>query len=89
MMFYVLCRFSPNIAARRCGKCKYSVLSCIAVTFSEFCTTLSFLLKYKMCTVPDLNYGAKFLYGVYMSSSAFSALTLLVGQQEGHLACKN
>ena len=28
---------------------------------------------------------------VYMSSVlfAFSALTLLVGQQEGHLACKN
>ena len=26
--------------------------------------------------------------GLYFSSAAFSALTLLVGRQEGHLACK-
>ena len=28
-------------------------------------------------------------YKFYLSYSAFRALTLLVGRQEGHLACKN
>jgi len=28
------------------------------------------------------------IYIIFLSTAAFSALTLLVGRQEGHLACK-
>jgi len=36
----------------------------------------------------DMHVGGSFTYLSLMKLFAFSALTLLVGQQEGHLACK-
>ena len=49
-------------------------------------------MAHSMCLDPcGMRWGSWFhaiLYHVYQTSYAFSALTLLVGRQEGHLACK-
>jgi len=41
---------------------------------------------YSVCNLP---YGFAILHVMLTHKCAFSALTLLVGRQEGHPACKN
>jgi len=67
----------------------YGTHCLLMLTFPHFSGLYSLLSKFLQCDVL-LPPCAKFDYStVYILLFAFSALTLLVGRQEGHPACKN
>jgi len=61
----------------------YNMMDLVAV-FALFVFMLSLLC---FCVLPFSSVN-KDLYNIYRVGHAFSALTLLVGRQEGHPACK-
>ena len=73
------------------------MVTCIQVLASKFSTNAKFArfkfkdfsstFKHLIC-FQALSRALKFLFKIQAFSIAFSALTLLVGQQEGHPACK-
>jgi len=58
-------------------------------TYSMLCGTLLYVNVNQQKSVSHWTYRWLFLFFLYDFASAFSALMLLVGQQEGHPACKN
>jgi len=73
------------------------MVTCIQVRASKFSTNAKFArfkfkdfsstFKHLIC-FQALSRALKFLFKIQAFSIAFSALTLLVGRQEGHPACK-
>ena len=67
--------------------------SCTVHTYTLFSiqplfTLLTFSVFFSFCLLLVLKYFFPFTYTIFSHFASFSALTLLVGRQEGHPACK-